>query len=439
MSTVTEALGRTQNAHLHSEIVRHLPKVKEWFKNQRGGVDLPFYSSYDIRDSSHKVANVDANIYPAGFNNICATDREMAPPLVRYYLDRHYAKNQNGGPVKKLMLVTEEHTNNPYYWDNVFTLKEIMNGAGLEVCVAIPRLSTERATMPTASGRQVEVVSARVADGEILCSCFEPDLVVSNNDFSEFYEEWGPTLKTHLNPPRELGWWQRKKSNYFKHYNDLSTEFANIIGVDPWMLTVETELFENFNMSEEASKAALAERTQKLIDRMRENYKKRGIAEDPVAFVKNNAGTYGLAVMRVASGDDIMKLNNKARTKMKAAKGGRDVEEVIIQEGIPSIVQAEGVTAEPTLYLFGCQLAGGFLRTHSEKGPTESLNSPGAVYKRLCVSDLHISVEEHPLENVYGWIARLGVLAIGREAAQMGVEYKGYDRSGTGGDSSCTL
>ncbi len=436
MSTVNEALRSTHNENLHREIVRHLPKVKEWFNAQRAGVDLPFYSSYDIRDSGHKVVNVDANIYPAGFNNICPTDRENAPPLVRYYLDRHYG---NGKSVKKLMLITEEHTNNPYYWDNVFTLKEILNGAGLDVCVAIPRLATERATMTTASGRKVEVVSANVANGEIHCACFEPDLVVSNNDFSEFYEEWGTSLSTHLNPPRELGWWQRKKSNYFKHYNDLSTEFAKVIGIDPWTMTVETELFSHFDMSDEASKSALAERTQKLLDRIAEQYKQRGIKEDPVAFVKNNAGTYGLAVMRVASGDDIMRLNNRGRTKMKAAKGGRDVEEVIIQEGIPSIVQAAGVTAEPTLYLFGCQLAGGFLRTHSEKGPTESLNSPGAVYKRLCVSDLKISVEEHPLENVYGWASRLGVLAIGREAKEMGVEYKGYDRFGKGGDESCTL
>ncbi|RYG56907.1 glutamate--cysteine ligase, partial [bacterium] len=79
-------------------------------------------------------------------------------------------------------------------------------------------------------------------------------------------------------------------------------------------------------------------------------------------------------------------------------------------------------------YLLGCNLAGGFLRTHADKGPTESLNSPGAVYKRLCVSDLKISVEGHPLENVYGWVAKLGLLAIGRESAEMGVKYNGYTR-----------
>ena len=417
---------------LHQQIVRNLPRIQDWFGSYRDEVDLPFYSSYDIRDSGHKVANVDANIYPAGFNNICPTDRESAPPLVRFYLDRHYGI----GTVKKLLLITEEHTNNAYYWENVASLVEILRGADLEVCVAIPRLQQERAVMTAASGRTVDVVSATIDRSGLKCSCFTPDLVVSNNDFSEFYPEWGELNEMHLNPPRELGWWQRKKSNYFLHYNRLSTEFAKLIDVDPWTLTVETELFSEFDMANDSSREALAQRVQTMIDRLRAEYVRRGISDEPVVFVKNNAGTYGLAVMRAASGEDILNLNYKTRKKMKAAKGGRDVEEVIIQEGIPSIVQADGITAEPTLYLFGCQLAGGFLRSHSEKGPTESLNSPGAVYKRLCVSDLKISVEGHPMENVYGWSARLGVLAIGHEAKALGSIYRGYSRRG---DLSCTL
>ena len=108
---------------------------------------------------------------------------------------------------------------------------------------------------------------------------------------------------------------------------------------------------------------------------------------------------------------------------MKAAKGGRSVEEVILQEGIPSSVSSDGITAEPAIYMVGCGLAGGFLRAHGKKGKNESLNSPGAVYKRLCVSDLDVSVEGHPLENVYGWLARLGLMAIGLESEAMGVTY----------------
>ncbi len=104
---------------------------------------------------------------------------------------------------------------------------------------------------------------------------------------------------------------------------------------------------------------------------------------------------------------------------MKAAKGGREISQVIVQEGIPSRVRSEGFSAEPVIYMVGTELAGGFLRTHGEKGATDSLNSPGAVYRRLCVSDLNVSLEGSPLENVYGWTARLGLLAIAMEAQEL--------------------
>ncbi len=412
---------------IHKKIVHNLDRVHQWFREKRMNVDVPIYSSYDIRDSGFKVTNVDANIFPAGFNNICGVDRENAGQIMRGYLERHYE-----GRVKRILLLTEEHTNNPYYWDNVRALRAIFSEAGVEVRLAVPRMQTTAGgtlQMKSASGEDVDVSAARIQDGHILADGYDPDLVVSNNDFSEFYSEWGPTLDNRMNPPRELGWYQRKKSNYFDCYNQLATEFARIIEVDPWLLTVETELFSDFDMADDQSREQLAVKVQAMLDRIREKYKKHGVPGEPFVFVKNNSGTYGLAVMRIGSGDEIRSLNYKTRKKMKAAKGGRDVEEVIIQEGVPSVTTADdGITAEPALYLVGCQLVGGFLRSHKEKGPTESLNSPGAVYKRMCVSDLNVSVEGHPMENVYGWVAKLGLLAIGYEAQQMHVTFKDYLR-----------
>jgi glutamate--cysteine ligase len=408
---------------IHKQIVQNLEAVEAWFKDVRKDIDVPFYSSYDIRDFGHKVTNVDANIYPAGFNNICPTDRDHCDELIKEYISRHY-----GDGAKRILILTEEHTSNPFYWDNVAVLQQLTTAAGYDARIAFPRMRTgDTMMMQSASYGEVTAHAAVIANGKISVAGFEPDVVISNNDFSESYEEWGE-IKTPLNPPRELGWYRRKKSTYFKHYNELATQFANVIGVEPWTLTVETELFPDFDMGNEDSKVRLAARVDAMIARLKVNYSARGITEEPMVFVKNNSGTYGLAVMRIGSGADIMSLNNKTRKKMKAAKGGREVEEVIIQEGVPSIVKTEGVTAEPAIYLLGCQLAGGFLRTHAEKGPTESLNSPGAVYKRLCVSDLKVSVEGNPMENVYGWVAKIGLLAIGRESAEMNVEYTGYRR-----------
>src|SRR4051812_30199283 len=94
---------------MHRQIVRNLEAAREWFRQKRIDVDVPIYSSYDIRDSGFKAANVDANIYPAGFNNICRVDRENTGEIMKSYVSRHY-----DGMVKNVLVITEEHTNNPY-------------------------------------------------------------------------------------------------------------------------------------------------------------------------------------------------------------------------------------------------------------------------------------------------------------------------------------
>lgn len=406
---------------LHENFCAQSGKIAEWYCNKAQSLSYPIYSSYDIRDSGFKVSNVDANIYPAGFNNICPTDKESAVGVMKAFLDKHYDAG-----LKRILLVTEEHTNNLFYWENVSAIKALLEGAGKEVLVGIPSRIEKPLQLQSATGKEITVVSAFLDSAEV--QAFKPELIISNNDFSQEHQEWGTGVNIPMNPPRELGWYQRKKSRYFENYNQLVKEFSDLAGIDPFLLNVETEVFSNFDMSDEDSKKSLADRVDKMIAHLKDEYAKRGINQEPFVFVKNNAGTYGLAVMRVGSGEEVLKWNNRSRTKMKAAKGGRDVEEVIIQEGIPSRVQSEGSSAEPVIYMIGRELAGGFLRTHSERSSTDSLNTPGAVFKKLCVSDLIVSLEGSPLENVYGWSARLGLLAIGMEAEQMKVEFRGYRR-----------
>lgn len=416
---------------LHNNLCNQSSKLTNWFCEKSQNLNVPIYSSYDIRDAGFKISNVDANIFPAGFNNICPTDKESSIGLFGQYLKKHY-----GDSVKKILLVTEEHVNNPFYWENVLTIQKLLIASGQEVLVGIPRRLSQPVLIQSATGTSLQVVSA-FEDSEAVKN-FKPDLVISNNDFSDAHDEWASLLTLPMNPPRELGWYQRKKSRYFDNYNGLVKEFSDLMNFDPFLLSVETEVFQDFDINEIDSRAQLAERVDKMILKLKNEYEKRGIQEQPFVFVKNNAGTYGLAVMRVGSGEEVLQWNSKSRSKMKAAKGGREVEEVIIQEGIPSRVQSDGITAEPVIYMIGCELAGGFLRTHAEKNNTESLNSPGAVFKRLCVSDLNVSLRGSPLENVYGWSARLGLLAIGMEAQQMGADFKGFMKRPCGNNTSET-
>lgn len=403
---------------IHDLICKNGKKVDEWLAAKKAELQLPFYTSIDIRDSHHKIVSVDANIYPAGFNNICPTDKEHAPEITRDYLKAYY-----GDKVKKIALLTEEHTKNAYYWENVKWILKMIEDAGYEIRVCLPQVTDSEIQVESSSGSKITVHPFKKVNGELVGhDGFKPDLIISNNDFSNAYEAWAEGLKTPINPPRELGWHQRKKSDHFKYFNQLATEFANIIGIDPWILTVETELVEEFDVNDLDSRDNVATKVDAMIARIQANYDKRGIKDKPTVFVKNNSGTYGLGVMRALSGDDIRMLNSKGRGKMNAAKGGGDVSEVILQEGVPTAVMAEGVVAEPVVYIVGCDLAGGFFRTHSEKGPDDSLNSPGAVYKKMCVSDLKVDQGGCPIENVYGWIAKLSSLAIGYEMQRLNLK-----------------
>lgn len=412
-------------SHIHGQICKNIDNVFSWFKKQTSALDYPIYSSYDIRDAGYKVTNVDANIYPAGFNNICPVDKENAVDLFQKYIHVHYGKN-----VKNILLVTEEHTANPYYLENVATISELLVAGGFFVQVAFPKMLEAPLELISVTGKKVIAYSGYTSAASF--QQFRPDIVISNNDFSLALKEWGDQLDLPLNPPRELGWYQRKKSRYFTQYNALVNTFSEIVGIDPFIMRVETELFENFDINSDDSRDALARRVDSFLGQLQAKYDEEKVNQQPFCFVKNNAGTYGLGVIKVSSGQEVKDWTYKSRKKMKAAKGGREVEEVIIQEGIPSVVTSEAASAEPVIYMIGCELAGGFLRTHSEKSSTESLNSPGAVYKKLCVSDLLDNRQACPKENVYGWSAKLGLLAIGLEAQQMKVQFKGYQKAECG-------
>lgn len=405
---------------LHRKIVENCEAVEAWFREKSHGLGLPFYSSFDLRDAGFKIGPVDANIFPAGFNNICAVDRENSMDLAKEFLDRFYSP-----ATKKIVLITEEHTQNPYYWDNVLAIQSILEGAGREVRLAMPKAFDAPIEVLSASGSKATVYSAVRSGGGISIGDFVPDLLISNNDFSLDYEEWARDLQTPMNPPRELGWYRRRKDRFFKVYNELVGEFGNLLKLDPWTMQVETEVFSDFDVDSEDSRDRLAEKAAVVYERIQKNYKERGIQREPFLFVKNNAGTYGLGVIQVKHPEEIRSWTYKARKKMKAAKGGREITEVIIQEGIPTTVLNDaGKTAEPAIYMIGCQLAGGFLRAHGEKSDEDSLNSPGAVYQRLCIADLQVKMGDCPMENSYGWIAKLSFLSIAREARELGVEFK---------------
>lgn len=383
---------------IHQKIIANLKEVEQWFSEKTKGGSIPFYSSFDIRDSNFKAACVDANVFPAGFNNICEEDQKRASFLIKTYLNETYPH------VQQILLLSEEHTRNFYYWDNVFVIKSLIEQAGYKVLVCVPgRHIKSSQKIITASGREIFVQLLNEVKG---------DLIISNNDFSVKSDLPSGTA---CNPPLKMGWYVRKKHQFFKEYNLLAGEFASLLKIDPWHLKVETELFSPFDMDSRENLLNLKSRSTlmlKALKKKQENLFK----EEPYLFLKNNSGTYGLGIMNIYKSEDLDQFGYKARKKMKASKGETGVSEIIIQEGIPTALHSsDNQSAEPVIYMIGYQVAGGFLRSHKKKDHKTNLNSPGAVFRRLCMSDLEIKIQGLVMENVYSWLAKLGALALSRE------------------------
>lgn len=405
--------------NLHKVFLNKETEIREWFSKQEVPEEYPFYCSFDIRESCKKIAPVDANLFPAGFNNICQDDRDAMVDILGK------CSHIKGKGYKKLGLFCEEHTSNPYYWDNIGALITLFEKNDFDVFVLLPEKKPKIKSLVSASGREIFIDSIEIKERQVYIERAGEqsvlDLIISNNDYSSASESWIKDIDTPNFPPRFMGWHKRRKEKFFDFYNEVVADFSEIVGLDPFTFQVQTQKMEGFNVDDKESLEKLKNKVSFMDAELRQAYQKRQMDYEPHFFIKNSYGTYGLGVIEVKKPEDILTWNYKSRKKMKATKGGGGVTSVIIQEGIPTALKVNEAPAEAVIYLLGCGLAGGFVRTNERKGDKDSLNAPGAIFKRMCFSDYEFQKENKLLENVYGTVARLGALALSREiqAAQL--------------------
>ena len=72
---------------------------------------------------------------------------------------------------------------------------------------------------------------------------------------------------------------------------------------------------------------------------------------------------------------------------MSVIKGGQEVSDVIIQEGVLTNERINDAVAEPVVYMMDRYVVGGFYRVHAERAPDENLNLPGASFVPLAFSE----------------------------------------------------
>ena len=402
-------------------IFEHREAIAQWFDEKFAKYPASFYCSVDIRDSGDKIAPVDCNLFPAGFNNICEVDREVAPPLFKEQITR-MAKGNGLAIPEKILIIPENHTENKFYLENLFALKSIMEDAGFEV--ELGRYDGEKTTFELTTASEKHITEYSVSrEGDLLKtnSGFCPDWVILNNDFSQGYPECLDGITQPIFPTYKLGWHTRKKSTHFEFYNELATEFANLVKIEPWYLTIESKAVENVNFAEGTGMDRVIETADEILAKLRTEYAAHKIDRTPALFIKNDAGTYGMGIMVIESSEELKTMNRRTKNKMSMGKNKSAIDQVLLQEGIPTQLVVDGHTSEPVIYMMGEELIGGFIRSNSERDDMDNLNSQGMFFKKLCFKDLKESlttgtIEDLPeLEAIYGLVAKLSALAAAME------------------------
>ena len=112
---------------LEQRMLESLPAIERWFRLEWMEHTPPFYTSVDLRNAGFKLAPVDTNLFPGGFNNLTT---EMLPLAVQAAMA---AIEKICPEAKNLLLIPEKHTRNSFYLMNVQRLMEIFHQAGLNV------------------------------------------------------------------------------------------------------------------------------------------------------------------------------------------------------------------------------------------------------------------------------------------------------------------
>jgi glutamate--cysteine ligase len=257
------------------------------------------------------------------------------------------------------------------------------------------------------------VLDQVIVDGEVLLVGNEkPDLVMLNNDLTEGML---PGLeKNQVSPPPHMGWQRRRKSEHYACLQSYVNEIAEMLDIDPWHLLTDWFVSEDKCLEKDTCRKILAAEVDEFLARISERYDKLGIEREPVAFIKNDRGTYGLGIMAVTSGDQLLTLSNRKFKRLMYSKGGADVDNFLIQEGVPTMLKtSEGAPVEPVVYLVDGEAASWFYRINSKKGEMENLNSPSAEFHSY--SEVGVNYGEH----AHGWhalVAELSMLAMGAES-----------------------
>ena len=415
---------------LEQRILESMPAIERWFRLEWMEHTPPFYTSVDLRNAGFKLAPVSTDLFPSFFNHLT---EQMLPLAVQAAMA---AIEKICPEAKNLLLIPDNHTDDPFYLTNVQRLVQIFNQAGLNVRLGSADESLTRPkALPLPDGSELTLEPLVRTRGRLGLKDFDPCTILLNNDLAQGIPRLLHGLhEQYLLPPLHAGWTVRRKSRHFQSYEEVAKKFAKLLGMDPWLINPMHNQCGEIDFEAAEGLECIRSNAEAALGKVRRKYKEYGINERPFVVVKADHGNLGSGVMTIR---DVRELDDAQhlRQRMGLAKDGHAITAVMIQEGVPSYERIHSAVAEPVVCMIDRYVVGGFYRVHAGRGADENLGGPGSSFVPLAFAESshlpRLGVKPGASAPnrfyMYGVIGRLAMLAASYELEATDPDAERYD------------
>ena len=412
---------------LEQRVLDSMPAIERWFRLEWMEHTPPFYSSVDVRNAGFKLAPVDTNLFPGGWNN-------LTPPMLPLAVQAAMAAIEKICPeARNLLLIPENKASSTFYLSNVAQLQRIFHMAGLNVRIgSIDPAIKKTTTIELPNGESVTLEPVVRGKRRIGVKDFDPCTILLNNDLSAGVPGILEDLhEQYLLPPLHAGWATRRKSKHFKCYEEVAKRLGKLLGVDPWLINPMFEKCGEVDLAQGVGMECLSTNVDALLAKIRRKYKEYGIKEKPFVVVKADNGSHGMGIITARDAKDLAALAERAKNQSTSAPAC----DILVQEGVLTKERMNDAVAEPVVYMMDRYVVGGFYRIHADRGIDENLNAPGSSYVPLAFEQsTHLpqpgvkpGASAPNRFYMYGVVGRLAMLAASYELEATDPDAEVYD------------
>ena len=414
---------------LEQRVLDSMPAIERWFRLEWMEHTPPFYCSVDVRNAGFKLAPVDTDLYPRGWNNLTPAMLPLAVQAAMAAIEKICPEARN------LLIIPENDLRNTFYLANLAQMARIFHMAGLHVRFGSINPEVKKTTtLKLQDGETLTLEPVIRTRGRVGVKDFDPCTILLNNDLVAGVPGILEDLsEQYLLPPLHASWSTRRRSTHFKTYEEVAKRFGKLIGVDPWLINPMFDRCGGVDLGTEDGLEALTARVETLLAKVKKKYKEYGIKERAFVVVKADNLGDSAGLMSVRDARDVKALAKKACDV--AGNPFQGVQELILQEGVLTLERMNDAVAEPVVYMMDRYVVGGFYRIHAERGIDEDLNAPGSAYVPLAFDQsTHLpQLGVRPGASapnrfyMYGVIGRLAMLAASYELESTDPQAEKYD------------